>query len=134
MMGLIRARQQRQVATGKTHRVAVYACLVIVHLVLIHALQMALAPEATLAQHQIAGAPAGHASIASVEADAHDANCVVPSFVSERVGPVVIAAAISHLPAVAPELPHVQVAQGTDFDQPRRPGPSRQALLQRFTL
>ncbi len=134
MMGLIRARQQRQVETGKTHCVAAYTCLIIVHLVLIHTLHLALPSESSMAHYQVAGTHASHASVASSESAGNDISCSAPNFVSQRVETVVITASMSPLPEVIPELPQSPVSLRADCDPPRPPGPTRQALLQRFTL
>ena len=134
MIGSIRARQQRQAATGKTHCVVAYACLIIVHLVLIHTLPLALSSESSMAHHPVAGTHASHASVASSESAGNDISCSAPNFVSQRVETVVITALMSPLPEVTTEWPQSPVSLRADCDPPIPTGPARQALLQRFTL
>lgn len=134
MIGSIRPRQQHQAASGSTHCVAAYACLVIVHLLLIHTLHLALSSESSMAHHQVAGAHASHARVAASESAGNDISCSAPNFVSQRGETVVIAALMSPLLVVTPALPPSAFPLRANCDPLRPSGPARQALLQRFTL
>ena len=134
MIGSIRARQQRQVATGKAHCVAAYVCLVIVHLVLIHTLHLTLSPPSSMAHHQAVGTQASHASVTLTESPATDISCSAPNFVSQRDETVVSIVLVGPLTTVTAESPRAADSPGTNCDLPRPSGPARQALLQRFTL